>query len=104
MPLFQEIILHEDIPVIHSRRKDGIVIIATRVPLRDVPPERWGWILTLGGKGEIIGYDDIEALQDNMGRRYPKVFLRPDMSNYIERWGCVEWENCCCPTLSDSEK
>jgi hypothetical protein len=33
MSLFQEIAFNEDVSVIHARRKDGVVVIATRVPL-----------------------------------------------------------------------
>lgn len=91
MSLFQEIAFNEDVPVIHARRKDGVIVIATRVPLKDMLPERWGWILTLGGKGEIIEHDDIEALRDNLGRSYPKVYLGADMVSYIENWECVQW-------------
>ncbi len=92
MPLFKDIAFNEDIPVIHALRRDKVVVIATRVPLKDMLPEHWGWILTLGGKGEIIDASDIEGLQDNAGRRYPKVFLRSDMYGYIERWSCAVWE------------
>jgi hypothetical protein len=91
MSFFQEIAFNEDISVIHTRIKDRVAVIATRLPLKNTLPARWGWILTLGSKGEIIEYGDIATLSDNIGRRYPKVYLHTDMFEYRKKWECLHW-------------
>jgi len=78
-------------PVLHTRRSDGVVIIATRVPLGDIRLQKWGWILALSNKNELTE-DDILTLTDNAGKRYPKVYRLEEVQNYAEPWGCIDWE------------
>jgi hypothetical protein len=92
MPTFDELALQGEYPVVHSLRKDQATLIATRVPLTDMQMGRWGWVLTLNHRNGRIDSDDIATLRDNTGRQYPKVYLLTDMQNYIEKWGCTEWE------------
>ena len=92
MPTFYELAQQGEFPVVHSLRKDQATLIATRVPLTDPGLGGWGWILTLNHKNGRTDSDDIATLRDNTGRQYPKVYLLADMQNYIETWGCTEWE------------
>lgn len=92
MPTFNELALQGDCPVIHSLRSDQATLIATRVPLTDPMSGRWGWVLTLNHRNGRTDPDDIATLRDNTGQQYPKVYLLADMQNYIEKWGCTEWE------------
>lgn len=92
MSTFDELALQGDYPVVHSKRSDQAALIATRVPLTDPILGRWGWVLTLNHKNGRTDSDDIATLRDNTGRQYPKVYLLADMQNYIETWGCTEWE------------
>jgi hypothetical protein len=78
-------------PVLHAPRKDGAVLIATRVPLGDVRLQKWGWILAVSNLNNPTE-DDIETLTDNSGKRYPKVYYFNEVQNYAERWGCSEWQ------------
>ena len=92
MKFFEEIAINNDFPVVHAQRKDGVTLIATRVPLDDIRLELWGWVLSLSQKDARNDQDDIETLQDNAGRRYPKVYTLPDVQSYAEKWACTEWE------------
>jgi len=92
MPTFDELALQGEYPVVHSLRKDQATLIATRVPLTEMQVGRWGWVLTLNHRDGRTDSDDIATLRDNTGRQYPKVYLLTDMQNYIEKWGCTEWE------------
>ncbi|GCE50456.1 hypothetical protein EI42_05851 [Thermosporothrix hazakensis] len=89
---FQEIALDVNIPVLHSVRKDGANVIATRVPLDDVRLQKWGWILSLSHGNEYQEQNDIDTLIDRSGKRYPKVYYLADILNYIEKWECRDWE------------
>jgi hypothetical protein len=92
MATFDNIAIHSNYPVVFSKRNDDACLIATRVPLDDIRLENWGWILSLSYKDGSSNSDDIETLQDNLGKKYPKVYLLPDIQNYVEKWGCYEWE------------
>ncbi|GCE17298.1 hypothetical protein [Dictyobacter kobayashii] len=94
---FHSIAFREDIPVMHTRRNDGLTVIATRVPLKGFS-EKWGWILSLEPNDGVLDNENVEALYDNTGRRYPKIYTRSDMAGYIDRWACHEWE----PGYSDA--
>ena len=91
MPTFEELAKHTSYPVLHSKRNDGEIVIATRIPFTNSPWQQWGWILTLGSQGKQPS-DSFECLFDNAGRQYPKVYLHADIMNYIETWRCYEWE------------
>lgn len=78
-------------PALHAPRKDGAVLIATRVPLGDVRLQSWGWILTLSNQSNPA-QDDIDTLSDRSGKRYPKVYYLQEVQNYAEQWACSEWE------------
>lgn len=92
MPTFDDLALHSDCPVIHSQRKDGATLIATRIPLDDASLGRWGWVLTLRQEDGSTDHNDIQTLRDNSGRQYPKTYLFKDMKNYNETWSCTDWE------------
>jgi uncharacterized membrane protein YphA (DoxX/SURF4 family) len=92
MATFDELALQGEYPVLHSLRSDHATLIATRVPLTDIGMGRWGWVLTLNHRNGRTDSDDIAALRDNTGQQYPKVYSLSDMQNYIEKWGCAEWE------------
>src|SRR6266496_2484524 len=92
MPTFDELALQGEYPVVHSLRRDQATLIATRVPFADIQMGRWGWVLTLNHRDGRTDSDDIATLRDNTGHQYPKVYSRSDMQNYIEKWGCSEWE------------
>src|SRR2546429_6074431 len=92
MATFDELALQGEYPVVHSLRSDHATLIATRVPLTDIQMGRWGWVLTLNHRNGRTDSDDIAALRDNAGQQYPKVYSLSDMQNYIEKWGCAEWE------------
>lgn len=91
MPTFTELV-QQGFPIICSKRKDGAILIATRIPLDDIRLERWGWILTLSSADGVPIEDDTGTLKNGAGRRFPKIYLLPDLQNYIEKWDCVEWE------------
>ena len=91
MAKFEEVAYMSDYPVIHTHRKDGATLLATRVPLDDIRLELWGWILSLSYKDGHRDQDDIETLQDQSGRKYPKVYQLTDIQNYIEEWRCTDW-------------
>jgi hypothetical protein len=78
-------------PVLRAPRKDGAVLIATRVPLGDVRLQNWGWVLALSNQSNPA-QDDIDTLTDRSGKRYPKVYYLQEVQNYAELWACSEWE------------
>lgn len=90
MAKFEDIALGS-YPVVHAPRKDGAVLIATRVPLGDVRLQGWGWILALSNQSDPT-QNDIDTLTDRSGKRYPKVYYLQDVLNYAERWDCSDWE------------
>lgn len=91
MPTFTEL-SQAGYPIIRSKRRDGAILIATRIPLDDVRLERWGWILTLSSIDGVPIEDDTDTLKNGAGRRFPKIYLLPDIQSYIEKWECLEWE------------
>ena len=92
MTMFEDIATLNDYSVVHSQRKEGVTLIATRVPLDDIRLENWGWVLSLSQKDARNDQDDIETLQDNAGRRYPRVYTLPDVQSYAEKWACTQWK------------
>jgi hypothetical protein len=92
MPTFEELSQQTSYPVLHTRRNDGVVIVATRVPLTDVRLQQWGWVLSQAYKVEQPSQDGFEGLIDSTGKRYSKIYTLIDMQHYIEQWGCKEWE------------
>lgn len=64
---FHSIAFREDVPVMHTRRNDGLTIIATRVPLKGIS-EKWGWILSLEPSDGVLDNENVEALYDSMGK------------------------------------
>lgn len=92
MPTFEELSQHTSYPVLHTQRNDGIIIVATRIPLTDVRLQQWGWILSQAYKVEQPSQNGSEDLTDSGGKRYSKIYNFADMQHYIEQWGCKEWE------------
>nr|BBH95010.1 hypothetical protein KTA_32090 [Thermogemmatispora argillosa] len=92
MSSFTELARVENMPVIHARRKDGALVIATRVPCRAEMMDSWGWVVTIvNGGGRMPEGEAIELLSDNTGGKYCRVLRYHEMLNYNERWGCADW-------------
>ncbi|WP_376795813.1 hypothetical protein [Thermogemmatispora sp.] len=92
MTSFAEIARLDNAPVIHARRKDKALVIATRVPFRAEMLERWGWIVTVvDGGGRTLDGESIELLSDNTGGKYCKILSYQDMLSYSDQWDCHDW-------------
>lgn len=92
MPTFEELSQRTTYPVLHTQRNDGVIIVATRVPLTDVRLQQWGWILSQAYKVEHTSQDEFDGLIDGAGKRYSKIHSLADMQYYIEKWKCQDWE------------
>jgi hypothetical protein len=92
MPTFEELSQHTSYPVLHTQRNDGVITVATRVPLADVRLQQWGWILSQAYTVEQPSQNGFDGLIDGTGKRYSKIHTLSDMKHYVETWGCREWK------------
>lgn len=92
MPTFNELAYQPSYPIIFSKRSDGIILTAIKIPIDDVRLERWGWILTLSNKGIKTDVTDPLSLKDNDQQLYPKIYTQAEVNNYNEKWGFDNWE------------